>query len=154
MNIEIQSASTDDHSENPLLVIEDSLQAISTVARLLGHICGGIKSGRPVGEEEISTLQSMLDVADSDIDVHWKMALEYQRLVQKEHEEVVAALSAELANERARHSAPGSIADVEHARACWRMLRGAAEIALQECDKSDPRSRSPGKKKRRGRAGA
>jgi hypothetical protein len=44
------------------------------------------------------------------------------------------------------------IADVEHAQVCWRMLRGAAEIALQECDKSDPRARSPSKKKRRGRA--
>lgn len=65
-----------------------------------------------------------------------------------------ATLADALAAEKVRNAAPGSVADLDHARFCWRMLRGAAEIALQECDKSDPRSRSPSKKKRRGRAGA
>jgi hypothetical protein len=103
---------------------------------------------------ELSRLQVMLEGAHDDIEVRWKRALEYERLVQDEHEEVLATFTAELTAERGKHGAPGSIADIEHARFCWRMLRGAAEIALQECDKSDPRTRSPGKKKMRGRAGA
>jgi hypothetical protein len=148
----VQSASTDNHSESALLVIEDSLEAVRTVARLLDHMCGSIKSGREIGEEELASLQQMLEAAHDDIDVHWKMALEERRHVQKQHDEVLATITASLADERAKHGAPGSVVDIEHAQFCWRMVRGAAEIALGECDKSDPHGRSPGKTKRRGRA--
>jgi hypothetical protein len=154
MSTAATSVSTDDHSLYSFVGIEDSLEIVSAVGRLLGHMCGSIKAGRVVGEEELSRLQVMIEGAHDDIEGRWKMALEGERHARIEREEAIATVTAELTAERARHDAPGSIADLQHALGCWRLLRSAAEIALQECDKSDPRARSLSKKKRRGRAGA
>jgi hypothetical protein len=127
-----------------IAALEPVLGDLKATVGILGHMFNEHQS---VGLEEWHRIEGELIRLTDGLREIWQQAWDHAKAER-------VTLADALAAEKARNAAPGSPGDIEHAFSCWRLLRSAAEIALQECDKSDPRARSPGKKKRRGRAGA
>lgn len=145
------STAETEKSDWPIGDLEPVLGDLKATVGILGHMFNEHQS---VELSEWHRIEDELLRLTKRADEIWQQAWDHNTAGEVAHEATLAAVKSELTAEKARHSVPGSAADIEHAQFCWRMVRGAAEIALRECEKSDPHARSPSKKKRRGKAKA
>jgi hypothetical protein len=74
---------------------------------------------------------SAVSAAHTEIEQRWRQAYEQQFAERQAHE-------AALAEAKAERAAPGSVADRKKAESYWNMLRSAAIVTIEACDKAEP----------------
>lgn len=112
----------------PLLDIETALLEMRGLIATLGYI---INKAEEPADAALHVVQTGLQRIHADLTAQW------QRVWRETYAERVAYAEAlEAAN--ARKAAPGSPADLEHARGLWALLRSAAKVAADACDKALP----------------
>jgi hypothetical protein len=116
---------------SPLLAIEEDITSIKAAVRLLGHLSSS--TDMDIRPGDLEAIRGMVENYIDDIECRWKEALELEQAAKAAHEEALAAAKAEKA-------APGSPAELRHATWLWGILRRAASISLEECERVEAAS--------------
>jgi hypothetical protein len=120
----------------PLGDIEPALVDLHTLAHMMGHLR---ESPFQVEAEAWQNIESQLEDVHERLHDLWRKACDKQKAADLATEAALAAAKAERA-------APGSVADVKSAHACWSMLRSAAKVMLDHSnDALQPRHVTPSK---------
>jgi hypothetical protein len=115
----------------PLGDIEPALTDLRTLARMMGHLR---ESPFQVEAEAWQNIESQLEDVHERLHDLWRKAWDKQKAADLATEAAMAAAKAERA-------APGSVADVKSAHACWSMLRTAAKVMLDYSNDAIPPQR-------------
>jgi hypothetical protein len=129
--------------------IEPEIAELHATIGIMGHL---ILSPNPVEAGEWHQIEDRLAAAADRIKETWRRAWDEYHAQREAH-------AAEIAAAKAEHAAPGSVADLERARAYWSMLRIIAKQATQACQTAEaavgkPRHRATHSKPRGARMAA
>lgn len=114
-------------SDWPIGEIEGPISGLRNTIGIMEHMA---TSAHEVTRDEWATMTTILSGYAKQIDDLWEKAFEQHVSLREEHRKALAAAKAEKA-------APGSIADIQLAKAMWRMMRIIMQNSLDACREAE-----------------
>jgi hypothetical protein len=118
----------DAHTEWALGDIEVALYELRANIGILGHLA---TAEGEVTQDQWQYVEGNLIGIHARLEALWSAAWDQWKAAKEEHDAALIAAKSQTA-------APGSAEDIARADAVWRLLRGAATVALRKCDEAMP----------------
>jgi hypothetical protein len=127
------ATASDDRSDMSFFAIEGVLRDMGADISMIGHVA---KFPIDVSEQVWHRLRDNLEDGFNQLNDTWQAAADNLRAKHVALDTERAAFEAELTAARAERAPPGSQGDLKVAEGLWGMLRSAARVMQQECDKA------------------
>jgi hypothetical protein len=127
------SAPAPDDATWTLTDVESELSELRDTIRMMTCL---IHSTDDVEPAVWAQIRDRLSDRHAQLDLVWQAAWKNWQEQRAAHTAEFATLQAELEEEKNRSAAPGSARDIQHAEGLWALLRSAARVTMQECDKA------------------